>query len=39
MFVMQLAEFLHKSIAEVMELSVFEARLWAAYWKVRTNGT
>ena len=38
MFVMFLADHLHKSIDEIMALSVFEVRLWAAFLKVRNDG-
>jgi len=38
MFVMLLADRLHKTIGEIMALSVFEVRLWAAYLKVRNDG-
>ena len=38
MFVMFLADRLHKTIGEIMDLSAFEVRLWAAYLKVRNDG-
>ena len=37
LFLLSLADRLHKTLEEIMELSTFEVRLWAAYLKVIQN--